>query len=49
MRALWWLYRSVSRLVIYLGQILEGEGGVLWAVLIIILLVLIISRPGVGR
>jgi hypothetical protein len=45
---LWGLYRAASRLVTYLGQILEGEGGVLWAVLLILLLVMMISRNGIG-
>jgi hypothetical protein len=47
-RFLWWSYRSISRFMGYLGQIFEGEGGVLWAVLIIILLVLITIRPDLG-
>ncbi len=47
-RALWWLYRTTSRLILYLARILEGEGGVLWSILIIILLVLIITQSGGG-
>ena len=47
-RILWWAYQTTSRLISYLGQLLEGEGGVLWAVLIIILLVLIIVQPAGG-
>lgn len=47
-RSLWWIYRTASRLITYLGRIFEGEGGVLWAVLIITLLVLIVVRLETG-
>jgi hypothetical protein len=46
---LWWVYRSTSRFVAYMSNLLEGEGGVLWAVLIIILMVMfILQRSGGG-
>jgi len=47
-RSFWWGYRSLSKLVLYFAYVLEGEGGVLWAVLIIILLILFLLQTLVG-
>ncbi|MBU0511428.1 MAG: hypothetical protein KJ638_06980, partial [Chloroflexi bacterium] len=47
-RLFWWLYRSLSTVVANIALILDGEGGVLWAVLILILLVTIIIQQGWG-
>lgn len=47
-RVFWWIYRSASRLFAYISSILEGEGGVLWAMLILILLIAILSQQGMG-
>lgn len=44
----WWFYRTLSRLFSSISSILEGEGGVLWAILILILLISLLSQPGVG-
>jgi len=38
-RALWWIYRLISRWVDFLTDVLEGEGGILWGVLWVALLV----------
>jgi len=38
-RSFWWFYRFLSKFVSNFTLILEGEGGVLWAVLILIMLV----------
>jgi hypothetical protein len=46
---MWWIYRLTSRLVGYMSNLMEGEGGIMWAVLIMILLVtLILQRSGGG-
>jgi hypothetical protein len=41
----WWGYRSISKLVLYFAHLLEGAGGVLWAVMIIILLISFFLQP----
>jgi len=46
---LWRIYRSTSKLVIYVANLLEGQGGVFWAVMVLILLVtFILQRAGGG-
>jgi hypothetical protein len=48
-RTFWWLYQSLSTLVARAALVLEGEGGILWAVLILILLMAtIVQRSGGG-
>ena len=48
-RVFWWLYRNISRFFSSISLILEGEGGVLWALLMLILLVsLLIPLSGGG-
>jgi hypothetical protein len=47
-RMLWWVYQSTSRLVAYLANLMEGEGGVFWAALIMILLVTVILQRSRG-
>ena len=44
----WWLYRSLGRLFSSISNILEGEGGVLWTILILILLIILVSQVGTG-
>jgi hypothetical protein len=44
----WWVYRAVSKLLAAISLILEGEGGVLWALLILILLISAMAQRGVG-
>jgi hypothetical protein len=47
-RILWGIYRPTSKLVIYLAGLMEGQGGVFWAVLILILLVTVIVQRSIG-
>jgi hypothetical protein len=49
-RTIWWGYRVFGKLITYFSSLLEGDGGVLWAVLIMILFVTIlaVSLGGVG-
>jgi len=47
-RIIWWLYRNISRFFSAISQILEGEGGVLWALLMLILLVSLMSQLNRG-
>jgi len=47
-RLFWWFYRSIGRLFTSISSILEGEGGILWAVLILILLIVLLSQQGAG-
>jgi hypothetical protein len=42
-QTLWWAYRFFGKLISYFASLLEGDGGVLWAVLIMILLVTILA------
>ncbi len=45
-RLLWGAYRALTRLAQMISQVLEGEGGVLWAVLVLILLVSMLRQVG---
>jgi len=46
-RLLWWLYRNISRVFSSISHILEGEGGILWSLLMLILLIsLVIQQSG---
>ena len=45
-RAFWWLYRSFARGFDILSQIFEGEGGIVWAILVLILLVSVMQQSG---
>lgn len=47
-RALWRLYFSIGRMVRLIITILEGDGGVLWALLILVLFITILSRSLTG-
>jgi len=44
----WWVYRAVGKLLAAISLILEGEGGVLWALLMLILLISVMAQRGVG-
>ena len=44
----WWIFRVFSKLVSSISLILEGEGGVLWALLILILLISVMVQSGIG-
>jgi hypothetical protein len=41
---LWWGYRTVGKLFEALSSILEGEGGVLWAILLLSLLIAVLRQ-----
>jgi len=43
-RFLWWSYRTLSKLFGAISSILEGEGGILWAILLLSLLVAVIQQ-----
>jgi hypothetical protein len=45
---LWWGYRSLGRILYIMTRMLEGDGSVLWAILILILLTVTISIWGNG-
>lgn len=47
-RFLWWLYRSIRRAVTFINLILEGEGGILWTLLLLTLLLSLIAQQGIG-
>ncbi|HSV86783.1 MAG TPA: hypothetical protein VLH85_09415 [Levilinea sp.] len=46
-RSFWWLYSVVQRFVQFLTIILEGDGGVLWALLLLALLATLLSPGGI--
>jgi hypothetical protein len=46
-RILWWLYRTISRTVTVIDRVFEGDGGLLWALLIVtLLLAFLFARNG---
>ncbi|HJW90748.1 MAG TPA: hypothetical protein VJ436_08920, partial [Anaerolineales bacterium] len=47
-RLLWGIYQSTSRLVAFLTTVFEGEGGILWTLLILVLLISLLARNGGG-
>ncbi len=47
-RILWSLYRSLGHLVAFVSLILEGEGGILWTLLILTLLFSLLAQSGLG-
>ena len=44
----WWSYRAIGKLLSSISLILEGEGGVLWALLILILLISVMVQNRIG-
>ena len=44
----WWGYRAFGRLLYIITQILEGDGSILWAMLILILLIVTLIQWGGG-
>jgi hypothetical protein len=48
-RLLWEVYRTLSRLARLISLVLDGEGGVLWALLLLTLLMAFIVQGGLGR
>ncbi len=47
-QSLWWGYRTVSKLFSAIASILEGEGGILWAILFMLLLFAVLQQWGGG-
>jgi hypothetical protein len=47
-RFFWWLYRTLGRGLSIFTQLLEGDGGILWALLILIMLLVTVNLWGVG-
>ena len=48
-RMLWNLYRGVSRFFAFISTVLEGEGGILWALLFLTLLIAFIVQGRLGK
>jgi hypothetical protein len=44
----WTLYRSAGRLIAIATSIMEGEGGVLWAMVLLVILVSLLAQSGLG-
>jgi len=47
-RFIWWSYRAISRFVTGLDSVLEGDGGILWALLMLTLLLTFLFRRNGG-
>ena len=47
-RQLWGVYFAIGRLIRVVGNILEGDGGVLWAILLVVLFVAILAQVRLG-
>jgi hypothetical protein len=47
-RVLWGLYHTLRKVAGFLSAVLEGEGGILWALLLLVLLVSIFTQIGGG-
>jgi len=45
---LWTVYRSTGRIITLITRIMEGEGGVLWAMLLLVILVSWLAQGGLG-
>jgi hypothetical protein len=43
-----WVYNAVGQALASLNSLLEGEGGVLWALLLVALLVSLVAQLGGG-
>ncbi|MEJ2707280.1 MAG: hypothetical protein P8074_06670 [Anaerolineales bacterium] len=48
-RALWGLYHSFGRAVRFINLILEGEGGILWTLLLLTLMISLLTQLGLGE
>lgn len=48
-RMLWAMYRYLGRLATFLTSVLEGEGGVLWAILLLVLLFSVLAWSNGGE
>lgn len=47
-RLVWTVYRSVGRLLAIGSRIIEGEGGLLWTILLLVILVSLLTQIGLG-
>jgi hypothetical protein len=47
-RLVWGIYQQLSRVVAFLNLILEGEGGILWTLLLLALLLSLLIERGLG-
>ena len=47
-RVFWGIYHGLARILYVITQLLEGEGGILWALLILIMLIVTINIWGSG-
>jgi hypothetical protein len=47
-RQLWVAYRYMSRPVGFINLVLEGEGGLLWTMLLLTLLIALLLQTGAG-
>jgi hypothetical protein len=47
-RFFWWLYRSIGRVLSIFTKLLEGDGGILWALLILLMLIVTVNLWGAG-
>lgn len=47
-RFLWWVYHSIRRAVAFVNLILEGEGGILWTLLLLTLLLSLLAQQRSG-
>ncbi len=47
-RSIWILYQLLRRLIDWITAILEGDGGILWAMLLLALLLSLLSRQVLG-
>jgi hypothetical protein len=45
-RFIWFVYETLGKILTIFSAILEGDGGVLWALLLLVLLVSLIGRGG---
>ena len=45
---IWILYQSLRLVIDWINSILEGDGGILWAVLLLTLLLSLLARKGFG-
>jgi len=48
-RILWSLYHSLGRAVRFVNLILEGEGGILWTLLLLTLMISVLTQLGLGE
>ncbi len=45
---IWVIYQTLQRVIDWITQILEGDGGILWAILLLALIFSLLARQGLG-